>query len=458
MIPLPTTSQLLDRVRVNGFIVRMWALCMLVSLIDGFDLTLISFVAPSVKAEMGLGDGQLGMIFAASLVGMAVGGPIFGALGDRFGRKPMIIASCCLMGLSTLVIPVVEGANGFMACRFVTGLGLSGAVPSILALGAEFSPVRLRGRVLALMGVGVPVGAAIPGLLTAVILPLWGWRALVVIGGLLPLILAIAIMIWLAESPRFLLLRSKTQAHARRILSRIDPAFATASLDDAIATGSTSLSILPSPLFRRSEGLHVITPLLWALFFIVVLVNFEINNWLPSILSRRGLTIGDAGLASAMWSLGGVIGGIIVTGLLTRRGLGLLIAIFVIAIPATILIARADGLVWICACVALSGSCIGALQIGLNASASLMYDTSMRVKGVGWALSVGRLGGMCGPLLAGLALSRGISPAQIFNFSGAVLAIGLLLSLALARIWFARHRSMRIEQPESALLASTPAG
>src|SRR5271165_609515 len=204
--PVVDLVDFIDRQPVGGFHLRLLLICAAVLLLDGFDTQAIGYVAPALAKEWGLTKGALGPVFSAGLVGLMIGALVFGPLADRVGRKKIIVFSTLAFGIGALVTAFVQDVNTLLAVRFLTGLGLGGAMPNAIATTAEFNPRRRRATMVMIMFCGFSVGAALGGLLAAALIPHFGWRSVFVVGGIAPLLLAAVLARQLPESVRFLAL------------------------------------------------------------------------------------------------------------------------------------------------------------------------------------------------------------------------------------------------------------
>src|SRR6478736_5879952 len=201
---LVDVADFIDQQPVGGFQMRLLLTCAAVLFLDGFDTQAIGYVAPALAKEWGLTKGALGPVFSAGLFGLMIGALVFGPLADRIGRKKIIILSTLAFGIGTLATAFINDVNTLLLVRFLTGLGLGGAMPNTIAITSEFSPHRRRATMVMIMFCGFSVGAALGGLLAAALIPHFGWRSVFVVGGVAPLLLAPVLAAHLPESVRFL--------------------------------------------------------------------------------------------------------------------------------------------------------------------------------------------------------------------------------------------------------------
>src|SRR6201747_2997018 len=202
----------IDRQPVGGFQIKLLLTCAAVLFLDGFDTQAIGYVAPALAKEWGLSKAALGPVFSAGLFGLMIGALVFGPLADRVGRKKIIVFSTLAFGIGTLATVVIADVNTLLAIRFLTGLGLGGAMPNAIAMTSEFSPHRRRATMVMVMFCGFSIGAALGGLLAAALIPQFGWRSVFVVGGIAPLLLVPILALRLPESVRFLALTWRAPA------------------------------------------------------------------------------------------------------------------------------------------------------------------------------------------------------------------------------------------------------
>jgi AAHS family 4-hydroxybenzoate transporter-like MFS transporter len=411
-------------------------LCFLVIAIDGFDTAIIGFIAPAVRAEWALSVGQLGPLFAAGLFGLMIGAFAIGPLADRHGRKTLLVASMIIFGAASLASSYSGGLTSLIACRFLTGLGLGGAMPMTITLASEFCPAARRSSLVTLMFCGFTLGSAMAGLIAARVLPAFGWRVLLVGGGVAPLALAPVLGALLPESVRFLVMQSKSRERIAAVLRRIAPA---ANLRGVNFSGAAPSQASPvTQLF--SGGLVKGTLLLWLAFFMSLLVVYLLTNWMPTLLQQAaGASLADAARIGAMFQVGGTLGAILVGRLMDRfEPHRVLSACYLTGAAAIVLIslsAQTYGLMTLA--VFAAGACISGGQVGGNALSAAFYPTAYRATGVAWANGIGRSGSIVGSLLGGVLLGLGWAATTVY----ALVAIPATISaIALVTLGLVRRR------------------
>jgi MFS transporter, AAHS family, 4-hydroxybenzoate transporter len=366
---------------------RVIVLCALVAACDGFDTQAIAFVAPAIAKLWGVPPPQFGAVFSAGLVGLALGAFLFGSLADRVGRKSVILFCVALFGVASIFTTRSSTMVELGIWRLITGLGLGGVLPNLIATTNEVGSAKHKNILVMLMFCGFPLGATIGGLVSAPLIAAYGWQSVFIVGGVLPLTLLPLLYVFLPKSSGPVSRLPEASAHSI------------------------------AQLFRESRA--VPTLLLWTAFFSNLLVMYFLVNWLPSLLSIAGTSLSVATLSTALLNLGGIVGAILLSRLINGPHAVLALACaFGVAALALLLIARAEGNV----AVLLTGAgVIGAVvvggQIAMNAITASFYPDHIRATGVGWALGVGRIGSIVGPLLGGQLLGAGWQGTSAVTFA-----------------------------------------
>ena len=419
---------------VSRYQLAVAAMCALIVFLDGFDAQAMGYVAPALTAAMGIPRAVLGPVISSGLVGMMVGALVSGPLADRLGRRPLLIGCTLIFGIGSLFTASAQSVGALMAFRAITGLGMGGAMPNAIALTSEYMPRRRRGTAVTTMICGFSLGAAVGGFVAAAIIPRFGWQAVFIVGGVAPLFIAGAAFLWLPESIRFLLVRGGHEDRARASVARIAPGTPlppslSVSEEDGERSGGFALARLFAG--RRAIG----TVLIWTVYFMNLLNLYFLNSWLPTIMSDADLPVATAIRLTALFQAGGIGGAILLGALLDRSfsfwvlaGSSLWAAVFVVLIGWS-------GASPVLLAVTITAAGLGIIG-GQNAShalAAAYYPIAIRSTGVGWALGVGRIGSIAGPVFGGLLLVRGVEIAQVFWAAAipAVIAAAAAASIAL---------------------------
>ena len=436
-------AEFIDAQPVGGFQIRLLLTCAAVLFFDGFDTQAIGFVAPALAKEWGVTKVALGPVFSAGLFGLMIGALLFGPLADRVGRRKIIIVSTLAFGLGALATAFVNDVGSLIVIRFLTGLGLGGAMPNTVALTTEFNPRRRRATMVMIMFCGFSIGAALGGLLAAALIPQFGWRSEFVVGGVAPLLLAPILALRLPESVRFLALGRGADTRVAHLLLLVNPgaAFAPAT---RFVVDEPGLSGIPvQHLF--TSGRTIPTLLLWVVFFMSLLDLYFLSNWLPTVLNDLGASLSQAAAIGSMLQVGGVVGTIALGSVIDRFSFRALALVYFAAVFAVGAIGQlGHSAIFVTVAIFAAGFCVVGGQIAANALAAGFYPTSVRATGVGWALGIGRVGAIVGPLIGGALLDMKWSPGEVFLAAAAAALCAALAALALSRL-----ASAAVEKPAS---------
>jgi MFS transporter, AAHS family, 4-hydroxybenzoate transporter len=375
---------------------RAVIVCLLISMVDGYDTILPSFTGPLLRSSFALSLRELGNFLAIGYVGALLGSVLGGQLADRFGRRLVMVIFLMICGIATAACAAAPSFGALMVVRFVAGVGLGGALPSLFALTAEHAPSRGSVNVV-LMYLGYPIGGVVGGLITALVLR-FGWRS-IFLGSAASALIMVPLALLIPES-----LRTGQGAPAQRrglavTVARISAQFAEGRLGAAL--------------------------LLWVGLFCMLLMTYLLVSWIPTIAVGSGIALRAATLSAVVLSLGGILGALLLTPLIKRYGPFL---------PPAIMIAGA------CAFIAELGRCFGSAsllmtmltligltalggQLAIPAMGVQLFPARVRGTGSGWLMAVGRLGSIAGPLVGGSLLSRGLSLGTLFPLIACAAAI-----------------------------------
>jgi AAHS family 4-hydroxybenzoate transporter-like MFS transporter len=416
----------LETQKLGALQIRVVLLCMLAQIFDGYDISSIGMAVPALIRAWGLPGPAFANAFVMSSVGIMIGALASGPIGDRIGRKPVLIASLVVLCLSSLACTKVEAIGDLVMLRLITGVGIGMLLPATVALSSDYLPRRLRAAGIMIVFTGAPLGGFAGGMLVSHLLPIYGWTSIFWIGGILPLALIPIALLGLPESPRFLLARGGLDENATRLMRRLDIDLDTPKDHVDVATGNPVTS-----LFR--DGLAATTILIWIMFFCNLLSMFLIGYWMPTVLSLSGLTPADAVFASALRDAGPLVAVFAIAPLSTRFGAPSVVAVtlFLGIIFIGIVGLTAPPYTALLAVIFLVGCCTVGSQTGLNGMTGALYPARIRNTGMAWALGVGRLGAIFGPWLGGVLLTAGLPPREIFLVACVTAGIATLAVLAL---------------------------
>jgi len=405
----------------------VFALCFLVVLLDGFDTAAIGYIAPSLIGEWGVTRPALAPVLSAALFGLAAGALSAGPLADRLGRKVVLIGSVLVFGLACFGSSHANDLTELTAFRFVTGLGLGAAMPNAVTLMSEYCPDHRRATLTNAMFCGFPLGAACGGFLAAWMIPIWGWRSVLVLGGVAPIVLVLLMVFFLPESVRYMVTRGQPVERVRAVLAKVSRQAADASgfvLSEkaaAVVGAKSGAAVVLSPAYR------VGSMMLWLAYFMGLVIFYALINWMPILFKDAGLAPKDATLIAALFPLGGV--GAVVSGwLMDRFNANRIIATgFALTALAIWAIGQAAGNVGtLVVVVFVAGTLMNTAQSSLPALAAAFYPTQGRATGVAWMLGIGRFGGIAGSFLVAELQRQQLDFGSTFT----ILAIPGLIAMA----------------------------
>jgi len=457
---------LVDDQKIGWFNIKLLLWSWLAMFADGFDISALSFAIPELVREWGVPGPTFRWATIASNVGVLIGAPLLGFVGDRYGRRVAIILGSVIFGVFTLAISQASTVDQVTVMRFLTGIGIGGLMPNTIALNAELSPRRWRATLVVLMFTGITLGSGTPGAVAGWLVPQFGWEILFVVGGVVPLVVAACLWFVLPESVKFLAKRPGRQAELVETARAMRPDLQIAADAVFVTPAPTDAPAAPAPvgtpavLAARSSdagflgykeifrgSLKFITPLLWICFATTLMANFFLNSWIPLILEGNGLTPKEAAFASAGYHVGGTVGGLIVSLLLNRYGYSAIVALFILA-PIAIFSMGLEGnshaMTALITCVA--GFAVLGVQFGNNACAGLIYPTEARSNGVGFALGIGRLGAIVGPLVGAELIARKTPVSELFGWASLPMIVGAVAAVAVTALCYRRFRGLRLDE------------
>jgi MFS transporter, AAHS family, 4-hydroxybenzoate transporter len=425
--PLSATEMALENQPLGGLQVRVAAICTLIQMCDGYDVGSIGWAVPSLTHAWHVAPPAFALAFLWSNLGVMAGALLSGPIGDRLGRKPLLLISVAIFGLASLASAFAPSLGVLAGLRFFTGFGIAGGFTGTTALTGDYTPQRLRATMIMVTFTGAPVGGFLGGLVVAWLLHRgFEWPVIFLIGGAFPLVLLVIAALWLPESPRFLAASGDLAFRHRALLAHlgITPGRIDRQAID-LARGNPIKMLF-------GEGYALQTVLLWIVFFCSLINLYLFVFWLPEILHLTGLTPPQAVFATSLHALGAIAAvlylGLLIDRFRPERALALHYTASILFIALIALVAMPY--VALLAVVFLSGMTVIGSQTGANATAGALYPARMRTSGIGWALGIGRLGGIAAAPLGGFLLTHGLAPRHVF-LSGCFFAVVAAVGTAL---------------------------
>lgn len=380
---------------------RVAWLCGAVLFLEGYDIASVGYAVPSLVDVWKVHPQAFTSVLTAGNVGLLLGSIFAGLLGDRLGRKPVLIACAVVFGFFSLLSAFAASPLYLAALRFPAGLGLGGGIPLAVALASDFAPAETRGRLVILTCLGVGTGFTLGGLLASRLVGFFGWPAIFVTGGLLPLAIVPVLWLWLPESAVL-----GTETHQRHLVAA---------------------------LFQN--GLESTTALLWAINLLSLLGVYFILQWTPAILHSTGISPARAILGTSMYAAGVIAGPLLIAPIVDRFGMERVLTCgLAFGALCVLSIGLFNPRFWLLSMIIFGAGIAGGCQSGINSLSGLAYPPVIRSTGAGWALGAGRIGTITGPLLGGLLLSLGFRPNNMFVAAAIPGFLATLLMAILGRL------------------------
>lgn len=368
------------------------ALCFCVTLLEGFDIQALGISLGKMTQQFGLSANQRTLLTTFSSVGIVLGAIVGGRVADFYGRKPVLVAAVSGFGVFTLAMIKAPTFEMLFAFRLLAGVGFGAALPIMMAVAAEISTPERKSMTAALMFAGMPTGGGSSALLTQYLGPDFDWHVLFVIGGALPLVLVPAIVALMPETK------------ARHTLAHQAP------------------GALWHALF--GEGRVWPTLLLWLTFLPTLTILYLCLNWLPELMKSKGFGGNVPAQASMLFNYGSVFGAVFFAWFVDRVGARWPLVLSYAALIASLLAlggATEPGpAVWISG---LTGFLLLGANYALYGAAAAYYPLRVRGTGSGACISVGRVGSILGPMLAGVWLGGGAAAAQVIGYMAPFAAV-----------------------------------
>jgi MFS transporter, AAHS family, benzoate transport protein len=404
-----------DELKFNRFHALLIFLCMLTLVFDGYYSQIIAYIMPDLIKEWHLRPMEAGAIASYGLVGLMIGTAALGMLADRIGRKIPLMLGLFLFSFFGGALYWAPDFKTFCILRFISGLGIGGVLTLTITLATEFAPARIRASMVTTMFAGFMLGPALAGFVSMIFVPLYGWR-IVLLFAYIPLIFLPALYFFMPESIRFLAQKGRIH-EAIQVLRRIERAASVSPIqwkEASFAFSSSQTGVSIRHLF--SSKLAIMTLLVWLVYFCNLMVIYGLTTWLPTLLVAQGISLVKSYGYTSLNHLGGAAGAIVVGIVIDRFGRKPgLIASYLLAAVALWLFGQVAGYpVGLYVLGAATGFFVNGAQSAQHAVTGEVYPTSMRSTGVGWALTMGRFGAVCAPLLGGFLQSAGFSFSQYF--------------------------------------------
>jgi AAHS family 4-hydroxybenzoate transporter-like MFS transporter len=443
-------QEVIDNQKLGAARIRIIAFSLIVMFFDGFDFNMVGYVGPVLMEHFQISKAVFGSAISAGIVGYMIGGFLFSDLGDRLGRKRLIIAGVVLFSTLTFACSFVDSLTAFVILRFIAGIGLGGTISNVVALNTEYAPRRFGAKVVGILFVGYTLGGAAPGWVAAWLMQQYGWQIVFTAGSVIPLVTAIIMIFAMTESVKFLATKPHRRGELIEVLTKLAPHLSI-SPDSRIVLQEELRKGLPFRLlFANGRALDTI--LLWVSFVCTIAGLFFVISWTPTLVASLGVPSNKAAFVGAMFLTGGAFGCLLIPRMVDKYGVGTVAISLGLAVPCIMAIG------WIGAdpfalmgVIFIAGFLGNGSQVGLNSIAAIFYPTAIRSTGVGCALAVGRLGAIVAPVIGGMLISAGTPVRLLFLYASISLAIS---TSAMALFWLlSRSRRATSDQTQSSLVS-----
>lgn len=422
-------SQAIDHGNFTSFQKMIYVLAALAIIVDGFDGQMIGYAIPLIMKEWGTTRAAFSIAVAGGLAGMAIGSLSAGVLADKFGRKPVLIASIFLFGTATMLIGLSTDVQSIAIIRFFAGLGIGAALPAATTLTAEFVPMRFRTMAVTTAIVCYPAGGMLAGLAAAQILPIQGWRAFFYFGGGVAIAFALVLYLTLHESPKYLARQSWRWEELRGLLQKMTHDVSQIKqFTDSLVMSAQKGHI--TELFRSGRAFD--TSWLWLAFFMIQLSIYSAYSWLPTMLATEGLSPAMSGMGLTAYNFGGIFGAILCAAAINRFGSrqpmifwAAMSAVTAFGLKLVNITATPETFLW---GLGFHGLFVTALQCAMFALCAHIYPTEIRTTGAATAMAFGRIGAFVSAFAGAAMITAGGSNAYLNLLGGSMVVTTLGLA------------------------------
>lgn len=429
---MPVTHSAIERIQqrpMGSFQVSAVAICMVLNMGDGFDVLAMAFTAPQIADDWALSPERLGILFSAGLVGMMLGSLLLAPLADQYGRRWGVLTSLVIVTLGMFFSAFCSSVIELGIMRFITGVGVGTMLPSINTMVAEYASLKRRNLSIAVVGTGYPMGATLGGVVAIFLMARYGWPSVYLFGAITSALMIPVVYYRLPESLEYLLAKRPPGALEKinRVMVRLGEPPLT-SLPETMAVKTRKIPVLDT----LAPDIRINTLLFCSAFFLLMISFYFVMSWTPQLLVQAGLSLQEGISGGVLLNLGGMVGQLLFGFTALRFG-----ARRVILLQMTLAAVVMAGfsfvgteLIPLLVLAFLVGLSLFGAMTGLYALAPQVFSAELRNTGTGMAIGLGRMGAVCGPLIAGFLLAASWSPADSYLvFALPVIAAGLILCL-----------------------------
>nr|WP_269437946.1 MFS transporter [Arthrobacter sp. zg-Y179] len=408
--------------------VAIIAICTTLYMIDGFDVLVMAFSASHVAEEWGLNGAQLGYLLSAALVGMAVGSIFVSTVSDIIGRQKTLLIGVCIVAAGMLASYFAPNYAVLLILRLLTGVAIGTLQSTISVFASEFSNAKRRSTALSLVSIGQPIGGVLGGLISGVLISQYGWRSAFLFGAVVTILMIPLVMKVFPESVDYLLTRRPAGA-----LERVNRSLR--------AIRQPAVDVLPESVFAEEQaksrfadvltGYNARRTILLALAYFVLMASFYFaNSWTPRLIAESGFTAQDGINAGVLFSVGAIVGGVLLGLLGARFPMRKVLAVFFVIGAATFVVfanSTNGSLGWALFAAALVGFGSNAPIAGMLAISPTYYTSEVRGTALGLVIGMGRIGAIISPILAGTLMDGGWTPGDLYFLFVIPMALGAVI-------------------------------
>ena len=441
--------QLIDESPMTRFQIVAATMCIVLNMLDGFDVLAVAFTAAHISKDWGLNGKQIGLLLSAGLVGMALGSLLLAPFADRIGRRKLVVICLTIISLGMFASAWAPSITALASCRVLTGVGIGGMLASLNVVAAEYCSNRSRSALISMQSAGYAFGATVGGTIAGALLMHFGWRSVFVFGGVVTAAALPLTLLWLPESLQFLETLRTGRAlgqinHALRKMGHAPFAVLPARDPNMVMNeGGSPVSVL------FSRELIARTCAIWVSFFLVMSAFYFVMSWTPKLLVQAGMSASQGITGGVLLNIGGMIGCTLFSFASTRMRLKVVLGAYLLvsAVLVTVFGSATSSLGMTLVLAVVLGAAISGCVGGLYALAPLLYPSSARTTGVGWAIGMGRSGAILSPLFVGALLDASWAVSSIYL----LFAVPLLIAVASTTVI---HRGLARPSPTSASVAA----
>lgn len=431
--------------RVHGLIL-FW--CVLILVLDGYDLAVVGAALPSIMKQMGVDAAKAGFMASSALFGMMFGAIYLGTMADKIGRSVSICVCISLFSFFTAAAGLMHDPLSFSVTRFLAGLGIGGVLPIVTAQMGEFAPRKVRARLVTLVFAGYSIGGILVALTGKQLIEAYGWQSVFFVAGT-PIVFIPFILLTMPESLAFLVQRNRTEK-LLRVIKKIAPEVQVSSRDRFVIPQEAMVTKAPvAKLFQDGRGFS--TVMIWVAFFMGLFMVYSLSSWLTKLMAMSGYSLGSALTFVLVFNIGAVVGAVGGGWLGDKYNIKhVLVAFYALGAVSLALMGYTKSTELLFLVVFVVGASTLGTQLLAYAYAGEFYAASIRSTGVGFASGIGRLGAIAAPVLIGMLVAMRL-PLE-HNF----LAIGLAGVLGTLAVMMIDHRRSAANTYGKEALSSRP--